>query len=57
MEAKYARMRAGAADAFVDRQGCAAFVAERERAFRSELSKQRAARSGREIHRNFSNNR
>ena len=46
MEAKYARMRAGAKDAFVDRAGCAAFVAEREQAFRSELSKQRAARSG-----------
>ena len=46
MEAKYARMRAGAKDAFVDRAGCAAFVAEREQAFRSELSKQRAVRPG-----------
>jgi metallo-beta-lactamase class B len=45
MEAKYARMRAGAADAFVDRAGCAAFVAQKEREFRSELSKQRTARS------------
>lgn len=45
MAAKYARMRAGAADAFVDRRGCAAFIAQKEREFRSELSKQRAARS------------
>ena len=44
MEAKYARMKAGATDAFVDKQGCAAFVAEREQAFRSELAKQTAAR-------------
>ena len=43
MEAKYARMKAGEKDAFVDKGGCAAFVAEREQAFRSELAKQRAA--------------
>ena len=58
MEAKYARMQKGEADAFVDREGCAAFVAQKEQAFRSELSKQRAARAGRQqIHHNFSNNR
>ena len=39
--AKYARMKAGDADAFVDPQGCAAFIAEREQAFRKELAKQR----------------
>lgn len=44
LEAKYARMRAGAADAFVDPRGCAAFIEQKERAFRSELSKQRAAK-------------
>jgi metallo-beta-lactamase class B len=43
MEAKYARMKAGAKDAFVDNQGCAAFIAQKEQAFRSELAKQRAA--------------
>lgn len=44
MEAKYTRMKAGATDAFVDPQGCAAFIAEREQAFRSELAKQVAAK-------------
>jgi metallo-beta-lactamase class B len=44
MEAKYARMRAGGTDAFVDRRGCAAFVAQKEKEFRAELSKQRAAK-------------
>ncbi len=41
LEAKYARMKAGAKDAFIDRAGCAAFVADRENAFRAELAKQR----------------
>ena len=45
MEAKYARMKAGAKDAFVDPQGCGAFVREKEQAFRSELAKQMAAKS------------
>jgi metallo-beta-lactamase class B len=45
MEAKYARMQAGAANMFVDPSGCAAFVTERERAFRAELAKQTAAKS------------
>jgi metallo-beta-lactamase class B len=43
MEAKYARMKAGGKDAFVDKEGCAAFVTEKEQAFRSELAKQLAA--------------
>lgn len=45
LDAKYARMKAGAADAFVDPQGCAAFVTQKEQEFRSELAKQTAARS------------
>ena len=45
LEAKYERMRAGSRDAFVDRAGCAAFVAQKEQEFRSELAKQRAAKS------------
>ena len=45
LEAKYQRMRAGSRDAFVDRVGCEAFVAQKEREFRSELAKQRAAKS------------
>ena len=36
-------MKSGKADAFVDPQGCAAFLAEREQAFRKELAKQRGA--------------
>lgn len=43
MQAKYARLTAGAANPFVDPGGYAAFVADKERAFRSELAKQRAA--------------
>ena len=45
LEAKHERMRAGSKDAFVDRAGCAAFIAQKEREFRSELAKQRAAKS------------
>jgi metallo-beta-lactamase class B len=45
LEAKYARMKAGAADAFVDPQGCASYIAGRDRAFRAELAKQTAAKS------------
>ncbi|HUQ81833.1 MAG TPA: subclass B3 metallo-beta-lactamase [Gemmatimonadaceae bacterium] len=44
MEAKYARMKAGARDAFVDPKGCAAFIADREQAFRAELAKQTGGR-------------
>ena len=42
LEAKYARWKAGARDAFVDPKGCAAFIADRERAFRTELARQTA---------------
>ena len=42
LDTKFARMKAGTADAFVDPQGCAAFIAEREAAFRAELAKQQA---------------
>jgi metallo-beta-lactamase class B len=45
LEAKYARMKAGETGAFVDPQGCAAYIAERDRAFRAELAKQTAAKS------------
>jgi metallo-beta-lactamase class B len=44
LEAKYARLRAGQSNAFVDPAGCAAFVAEKEKEFRSELARQVAAR-------------
>jgi metallo-beta-lactamase class B len=44
MEAKYARMKAGAVDAFVDPKGCAAFIVQKEQAFRAELAKQQAAK-------------
>ena len=43
MEAKYARLKPGAANPFVDPAGYAAYVGEREQAFRKELEKQRAA--------------
>lgn len=43
LEAKYARWQAGARDAFVDPKGCAAYIADRESAFRTELAKQRGA--------------
>lgn len=44
MEVKYARMKAGTADAFVDPKGCAAFVTAKEQEFRAELAKQQAAK-------------
>jgi metallo-beta-lactamase class B len=47
LDAKYARMKAGATDAFVDPQGCAAFITQKEQEFRAELAKQTAARSKR----------
>jgi metallo-beta-lactamase class B len=40
MEAKYARMKAGAKNAFVDPDGYARYVHEREAAFREELARQ-----------------
>jgi metallo-beta-lactamase class B len=43
MEAKYARLKAGATNAFLDPEGYKSFVADREQAFRRELAKQKAA--------------
>ena len=43
MEAKFARVKAGAQSPFIDPDGYKAFVAERERTFRAELAKQKAA--------------
>ena len=40
MEAKYSRMSAGGENPFVDPQGYASYVAEREETFRRELAKQ-----------------
>jgi metallo-beta-lactamase class B len=40
MEAKFARMKAGAANPFIDPQGYRSYVAEREEVFRAELAKQ-----------------
>ncbi len=40
MEAKFARVKAGAANPFVDPEGYRSYVAEREQAFRAELAKQ-----------------
>jgi metallo-beta-lactamase class B len=44
MEAKYDRWKHGGTLAFVDRDGYANFVNERERAFRNDLSKQQSTR-------------
>jgi metallo-beta-lactamase class B len=41
METKFARLKPGAANPFVDPKGYAAYVAEREQAFRKELEKQK----------------
>lgn len=43
MSAKYARLQSGAPAPFVDPEGCKTFVADKEREFRAELAKQRAA--------------
>jgi metallo-beta-lactamase class B len=42
MEAKYARMKEGGPNPFLDPAGYKAYVAEREQAFRKELAKQKA---------------
>ena len=44
MEAKFARMTEGGANPFVDPAGYASYVAEREQAFRAELTRQMAQR-------------
>ena len=43
MEAKYARMKEGGANPFIDPEGYRSYVAEREATFRTELAKQTAA--------------
>ena len=43
MEAKFARLKAGAANPYIDPEGYKSYVAEREQAFQSELQKQTAA--------------
>jgi len=45
MEAKYARMKPGAPNPFIDPDGYKKFVVQREQAFRDELAKQKAASS------------
>ncbi len=43
MEDKYAQMKEGSQSPFIDPEGYKAFVAEKEKAFRTELAKQKAA--------------
>ena len=43
MEAKYARMKSGEANPFIDPEGYKSYIAEREATFRAELAKQAAA--------------
>jgi metallo-beta-lactamase class B len=43
LEEKYARMKDGGANPFVDPDGYKKFVAEREEAFRTELARQTVA--------------
>ena len=45
LETKYANMKSGAVNPFIDEKGCAAFVSQKESEFRTEYEKQRAARS------------
>jgi metallo-beta-lactamase class B len=44
LEAKYARLKAGDANALIDPEGYKQYVAEREQVFQRELAKQKAAR-------------
>jgi metallo-beta-lactamase class B len=44
MAAKYARMKAGGTNPFIDPEGYKSYIAEREQTFRAELAKQSAAR-------------
>ena len=43
MEAKYARMKLGGPNPFIDPEGYKSYIAEREQTFRAELAKQTAA--------------
>jgi len=47
MEAKFARMKAGGANPYIDPEGYKSYVADREQAFRAELQKQRSAATSR----------
>ena len=40
LDAKYARLQNGDADAFVDPKGCASFIAQKQAEFEAELAKQ-----------------
>ncbi len=42
MEAKFAQMKPGGENPFIDGEGYKSYVAEREQAFRAELKKQSA---------------
>ena len=44
-ETKYASMKSGAANPFIDEKGCAEFVSQKEEEFRTEYEKQRAAKA------------
>ena len=44
MEAKYAHLKSGGTNPFIDPQGYVAYVAEREQAFRKELQKQKESK-------------
>jgi metallo-beta-lactamase class B len=46
MEAKYAKLKPGEANPFVDPEGYKSYVAEREQTFRAELAKQTAESGG-----------
>jgi metallo-beta-lactamase class B len=43
MEAKYARMKEGGPNPFIDPEGYKSYIAEREETFRAEWAKQKAA--------------
>jgi metallo-beta-lactamase class B len=43
LEAKYARMKSGARNPFLDTNGCATFITQKEGQFRTELATQRAS--------------
>jgi len=43
LEAKFARMQAGGSNPFIDPAGYKNYVAEKEKAFRADLEKQKAA--------------
>ena len=46
LQSKYVRLQAGEGKAFIDPEGYRRYVADRESAFRRELGRQKAVRSG-----------